>query len=178
MSLLNRACACADTTHRALGTFLQWVTSSGLTHHTRHVLIGAANCDICLNQEALQIIPQGCDGTCADCLAKLFFQEETPELVVRSVGCDLDRQLATHRHLFAKSVQLFSNRPAQCSEFGPATPLECIHSSHTLADDQGVDVVGAFVGLYGFQVHHVAHEGVFVGYAVGAEDVAGFACAF
>jgi hypothetical protein len=51
-------------------------------------------------------------------------------------------------------------------------------AGYALADDEGVDVVGAFVGLYRFEVHHVAHDGVVVGDAVGAEDVAREAGAF
>ena len=39
-------------------------------------------------------------------------------------------------------------------------------------NDGGVDVVRAFVGDHRFQVHHVAHDGVVVGDAVGAQDVA------
>ena len=35
-------------------------------------------------------------------------------------------------------------------------------SSDALADHQGVDVVGAFVGFDRFEVAHVAHDGVFV----------------
>ncbi len=51
--------------------------------------------------------------------------------------------------------------------------LERVNPRNTLPDDQRVHVVGAFVGLHRFQVHHVAHDGVVVGDAVGAEDVAG-----
>ena len=40
------------------------------------------------------------------------------------------------------------------------------------AEDQGVDVVGAFVGVYGFEVHDVADDVVFVGDAVAAVHVA------
>lgn len=46
------------------------------------------------------------------------------------------------------------------------------------ADDEGVDVLGAFVGFDGFEVHHVAHDGVVVGNAIAAEDVACHAGAF
>ncbi len=41
-----------------------------------------------------------------------------------------------------------------------------------LAEDEGVNVVGAFIGLHRFQIHHVAHDGVVLGDAVGAENVA------
>ena len=46
------------------------------------------------------------------------------------------------------------------------------------ADHQFVDVVGAFVGVDGFEIVHVAHDAVVVDDAVGAEDVAGFARGF
>ncbi len=49
--------------------------------------------------------------------------------------------------------------------------LERVNPRHAGSDDQGVDVVGAFVGFYGFQVHQVAHDGVIVGYSVGSQDV-------
>ena len=39
-----------------------------------------------------------------------------------------------------------------------------------------MDVVGAFVGVDGFQIHHVANHLVFVGNAVRAVNVAGGAC--
>ncbi len=41
-----------------------------------------------------------------------------------------------------------------------------------LPQDQGMDVVSAFVGFDGFQVHHVAHDGVVPGDAVGSQYVA------
>jgi hypothetical protein len=41
--------------------------------------------------------------------------------------------------------------------------------------DQGVGVVGAFAGLHGLQIGHVAKDGVLVGDAVAAEDVASHA---
>ena len=41
-----------------------------------------------------------------------------------------------------------------------------------------MDVLRAFVGFYGLEVHHVAHDGVVVGDAVGAQDVAGEAGTF
>src|SRR5690348_10371990 len=44
-----------------------------------------------------------------------------------------------------------------------------------LAEDEGVDVVGALVGEDGLKVVHVAADGVFEGDAVGAEDAAGLA---
>src|SRR5215470_14081765 len=40
-----------------------------------------------------------------------------------------------------------------------------------LAQDQGMNVVRALVGLDCFQVHHVAHDGIVVGNAVAAQDV-------
>ncbi len=56
--------------------------------------------------------------------------------------------------------------------------LERRDAGDGLADDQGVDVVSAFVGDYGLEVHHVAHDGVVFGDAVAAEDLAGGAGAF
>src|SRR6266436_1686547 len=47
-----------------------------------------------------------------------------------------------------------------------------------LADYELVDVVGAFVGGDAFEIVHVAHDGVVVDDAVGAENVAGFASGF
>src|SRR5216684_3388675 len=47
-----------------------------------------------------------------------------------------------------------------------------------LADDQLVDVVGAFVGEDALEVVHVAHDAVIVDDAVGAQNVAGFARGF
>src|SRR5258706_2826622 len=44
-----------------------------------------------------------------------------------------------------------------------------------LADYELVDVVGPFVGGDAFEIVHVAHDGVVVDDAVGAENVAGFA---
>ena len=43
-------------------------------------------------------------------------------------------------------------------------------SGDAFTDDEFVDVVRAFVGDYGFEVVHVAHDGVVVDDAVGAED--------
>jgi len=51
-------------------------------------------------------------------------------------------------------------------------PLERRNLCDAFADDQGMDVVGASAGFYGLQVGHVAEDGVLVGDAVAAEDVA------
>src|SRR5882757_7038884 len=51
-------------------------------------------------------------------------------------------------------------------------------AGYALADDEFVDVVGAFVGGDAFEIVHVAHDGVIVDDAVGAENVAGFARGF
>jgi len=40
-----------------------------------------------------------------------------------------------------------------------------------LSDDEGMDVVRAFVCLDGFKIHHVAHDRVVLGNSVRAEDV-------
>src|ERR1700730_302054 len=48
------------------------------------------------------------------------------------------------------------------------------NAGDTLTDDQFVNVVGAFVGGYAFEIVHVAHDGVIVDDTVGAENVAGF----
>src|SRR6267143_5104603 len=49
-------------------------------------------------------------------------------------------------------------------------------AGYALADDELVDVVRAFVGGDAFEIVHVAHDGVIVDEAVGAENIAGFAC--
>jgi hypothetical protein len=56
--------------------------------------------------------------------------------------------------------------------------LKCGDSSDALAEDERVDVVRAFVGLYGFEVHAVAHDRVVLCDAVCAQDVAGHAGGF
>ena len=55
--------------------------------------------------------------------------------------------------------------------------LEGVNPGDGRPDDQRMDVVGTLVGLDRFQIHHVAHDGVVVGDAVGAEDVAREPCA-
>src|ERR1700722_11800170 len=55
---------------------------------------------------------------------------------------------------------------------------ECGDAGDALADDQLMNVVGAFVGRYAFEIVHVAHDGVVVDDAVGAENVACLACGF
>ena len=49
-------------------------------------------------------------------------------------------------------------------------------ASNALSDDELMNIVGAFVGGYAFEIIHVAHDRVIVDDAVGAENVAGFAC--
>ena len=46
--------------------------------------------------------------------------------------------------------------------------LESVNPRDGRAQDQGVDIVGSFVGLDRLQVRQVAEDRVFVGYAVGA----------
>src|SRR5262249_27058484 len=53
--------------------------------------------------------------------------------------------------------------------------LKSCDAGDFFADYEFVDVVGAFVGVDGFEIVHVAHDAVVVDDAVGAEDVAGFA---
>jgi hypothetical protein len=50
--------------------------------------------------------------------------------------------------------------------------LESVNPCNALADDQRVHVVRAFVSLHRLQVHHVTHDGIVVGNAVSAENVA------
>jgi hypothetical protein len=50
--------------------------------------------------------------------------------------------------------------------------LERIDPRHALPDDQRMHVMRAFVSLDRLQVHQVAHDGIVVGDAVGAEDIA------
>src|SRR5260370_2478300 len=45
--------------------------------------------------------------------------------------------------------------------------------SNVFAQNQRVNIVCAFVSLDRFQVHHVAHDGIIVGDAVAAENIAG-----
>jgi hypothetical protein len=45
---------------------------------------------------------------------------------------------------------------------------ESVNPRDSVAQNQGVDIVGAFVGLDGFQIRHVAEDRVFVGDSVGA----------
>ena len=45
-----------------------------------------------------------------------------------------------------------------------------------LSDDQGVDVVGAFIGEDGLEIVGVPNDGIFKGDAVRAKHGAGFAC--
>src|SRR5580700_5876467 len=49
---------------------------------------------------------------------------------------------------------------------------ERIHSRNALPNNKRVDVVCALVSLHRFQVHHVAHEWVFVSHTIRAENVA------
>src|ERR1700730_14611884 len=48
-------------------------------------------------------------------------------------------------------------------------------AGYAFADYEFVDVVGAFVGGDTFEVVHVAHDGVIIDDAVGAQNVSGFA---
>src|SRR5882762_1525295 len=48
-------------------------------------------------------------------------------------------------------------------------------AGYALADYELVDVVCAFIGGDAFEIVHVAHDGVIVDDAVGAENIAGFA---
>src|SRR5216684_4530974 len=76
--------------------------------------------------------------------------------------------------LHSHTTQSSFTRPDSRGRLSPhSSILERVNPGHALPDDQRVHVVGAFVGLYRFQVHHVAHDGVVVGDAVGAQDIAG-----
>jgi len=46
----------------------------------------------------------------------------------------------------------------------------CGDAGDVLAEDEGMNVVRAFVGLYGFEVHHVAHDGVVLRNSICDED--------
>ena len=52
--------------------------------------------------------------------------------------------------------------------------LECIFPSNIHSCNQQMDVVGAFVSDYGFEVHHVSHDGILVHDSHGAKHLAGF----
>src|SRR6185312_10091358 len=53
--------------------------------------------------------------------------------------------------------------------------LVCGNSGDPLADDQGVDMVCAFVCAHCLEIAEVTHHGIFAGDAVRAEQVAGLA---
>src|ERR1017187_8368818 len=50
--------------------------------------------------------------------------------------------------------------------------LERVNPRDALTDDQRVYVVCSLIGLHRLQVHHVAHDGIVIGHAICAEDVA------
>src|SRR5712671_30414 len=75
-------------------------------------------------------------------------------------GADLERLVQT-------SAACCATTKEQLYEGGDA--------GYALADYELVDVVGAFVGGDAFEIVHVAHDGIIVDDAVGAENVAGFA---
>src|ERR1035438_8639166 len=52
------------------------------------------------------------------------------------------------------------------------------HSRNLLSDHQGVYVIGPLIGLDGFEVAEVTHDGVFVRNPVGAQQIAAQARAF
>ena len=49
--------------------------------------------------------------------------------------------------------------------------LERVDPGDTLSDDQGVDIVGTFVSLHRLEIGHVAEDGVFIGNAIGAQNI-------
>src|ERR1035438_2001482 len=48
----------------------------------------------------------------------------------------------------------------------------------SLSDDEGVDVVGAFIRFHSFEIAQMSHYRIFVRDPVGAQQVAAQACAF
>jgi len=50
---------------------------------------------------------------------------------------------------------------------------KCLNAGLSTAEDKGMDIVGALVGVHGFQVHHVANDVELVGDAVATVHVAG-----
>src|SRR5579872_3071288 len=87
----------------------------------------------------------------------------TPGLMASSRGALAPKDLACSTGTTAKSKTLAS----------PA--LERVQPGHRRANDQGVNIVRALVGLHRLQIGHVAEDGVLIGNAVGAQDVAGHA---
>jgi len=87
-------------------------------------------------------------------------------------GCTVDKTSPSARVRIQWNPRRFENS----SRFmvHPVNVLERRDPRDVLADDQGMDVVGAFVGFDRLQVGHVAEDGVLVGDAVGAEDVASY----
>jgi hypothetical protein len=79
-------------------------------------------------------------------------EERQSGLVIRNAGGKKQHRIATGRTACAR--------------------LKSINPGHALANDQCVDVVGAFVGFDGFQICHMAEDRVFVGHAVRTQYVA------
>src|SRR6266481_8589773 len=60
-------------------------------------------------------------------------------------------------------------RSAQDDSLSSAT--ESINPGDVLANDQGVDVMGAFVGINALEIHEMSDHGIAIGDADGAQDV-------
>src|ERR1035437_9741058 len=80
-----------------------------------------------------------------------------------------------------KDIQCEEAKPRSANDF--AAPRDRAGSKRrdtcdAVTNDKRVNIIGAFVGLDRFEIHHVAHYWVVVSDAIGSEDVAGHACAF
>src|SRR5580658_3034227 len=64
------------------------------------------------------------------------------------------------------------------SSAGTRGLLVCGDAGDSLADDEGVDVVGAFIRFDGFEIAQMSHYRIFVRDAVGSEEVAAQTGAF
>lgn len=49
--------------------------------------------------------------------------------------------------------------------------LERVNPGHTLSDDQGVDIVSAFVSFHRLEIRHVAEDWILIGNAIGAQNI-------
>src|SRR5882724_6707731 len=54
---------------------------------------------------------------------------------------------------------------------GLSSATESIEAGDVLANDQGVDVMGAFVGINALEIHEMSDHGIAIGDADGAQDV-------
>jgi hypothetical protein len=91
--------------------------------------------------------------------------EATPRRSAISTTAGIRRKLTSMQQI---SYPVKSRRhPVSCQQ--PA--LERVNAGHAVPNDQGMDVVRTLVGLYRFEVHHMAHDGILVRYSVSAQNI-------